>query len=190
MSPIIVHQYKEYSEDLHFNIPLDWTAHHKPPGYMDRDGWLKSMTQFSNVCGASPVNNRILFFDGHDSHFDDCTQRQMKCKNTQPFVLKSGKYGNYQTNDNGTNAKLKSLYNGSKSFCMLKYGMKNILPHHMKSILVKSWDSFNVYSVNIVREIFLKKIYSLSFLPNFPPTPRHVLPPSKSLLGPILKISM
>ena len=132
----------------------------------------------------------MLFFDGYTSHFYDRALSYMEDQYIQPFVLKSGKYGNYQTNDNGTNAKLKSLYNGSKSFCMLKYGMKNILPHHMKSILVKSWDSFNVYSVNIVREIFLKKIYSLSFLPNFPPTPRHVLPPSKSLLGPILKISM
>ena len=38
---------------------------------MDIDGWLKYMTQFSNVCGASDVKNKILFFDGHNSHFDN-----------------------------------------------------------------------------------------------------------------------
>ena len=69
--PIILHQTKEYFEDLHFKIPLDWTVHHTPSGYMDRDGWIKSKTQFSNVCGASPINNQIIFFDGHNNHFDD-----------------------------------------------------------------------------------------------------------------------
>ena len=71
MSPIIVHQYKEYSKDLHFNITLDLIVHHTPYGYMDRDGWLKAMIQFSNICGASLVNNQIIFFSGHYSHFDD-----------------------------------------------------------------------------------------------------------------------
>ena len=36
---------------------------HTPYGYTDRDGWIKATTQFSNRCGASPVNNQILFFD-------------------------------------------------------------------------------------------------------------------------------
>ena len=44
MPPIIVHQAKDCSQDLHYNIPLDWIVHHTPYGYMDRDGWLKSMT--------------------------------------------------------------------------------------------------------------------------------------------------
>ena len=90
MPPVIIQQAKEYSEDLHHNIPLDWTVHHTSYGYMDRDGWLKAMTQFSNICGASPVNNQILFFDGHDSHFDDRSLTQMQSKNIQPFILKAG----------------------------------------------------------------------------------------------------
>ena len=36
MKPLIVHQTKEYSKYLHFDIPLECTVHHKPSGYMDR----------------------------------------------------------------------------------------------------------------------------------------------------------
>ena len=57
---------------------------------MDRDGWLKAMVKFSNICGASPVNNQIIFFDGHDSHFGDRDLTQMQSKKIQPFVLKAG----------------------------------------------------------------------------------------------------
>ena len=80
------------------------------------------MTQLSNVCGASPVNNHILFFDVHESHFGKCTQTQMKCRNIQPFVLKLGDSINDQTNDNGPNTKLKYLYNVAESAWMPKYG--------------------------------------------------------------------
>ena len=36
--PIIVHQSKEYSQDLHFNILLDWKVYHAPYGYMNGEG--------------------------------------------------------------------------------------------------------------------------------------------------------
>ena len=124
MPSIIVHQAKDYSQDIHYNVPLDWIVHHIPSGYMDRDGWLKSTTQFSNVCGTSPVNNQILLFDGHCSHFGNVALRQIMCKKIQLFVLKSGHSINNHTNDNVPNAKLKSLYNVEKSVWMLKYGMK------------------------------------------------------------------
>ena len=88
MPPMIVNQAKKYSQDIHYNIPLDWIVHHTPSGYIDRYGWLKAMTQFSNLCGDSPVNNYILFFDGHDSHFNDGSIRKMMYKNIQPFFSK------------------------------------------------------------------------------------------------------
>ena len=110
------------------NIPLDLTVHHTPSGYMDRDGWLKSMTQFSNICGASPVNNQILFSDGHDSHFDDRTLTKTQIKNIHPFILQSGESINDQTNDNGPNSKRKALYNISKAKWMLKYGTTRFQP--------------------------------------------------------------
>ena len=65
---------------LHHNIPLDCTVHHTPSGYMYRYGWLKAMTQFSNICSASSFNNQILFFYGHDSHFYDRSLTQMQMK--------------------------------------------------------------------------------------------------------------
>ena len=85
MPPAVVHQAKEYSQDLQHNIPFDWTVHHTPSGYMDRDGWIKAMNQFSNIYGASPVNNQILFLYGHNSHFDDHALTQMQRKNIQPY---------------------------------------------------------------------------------------------------------
>ena len=156
MPPIIVHQSKEYSQDLNYNIPLDCIFHHTPSSYMDRYGWLKSMTQLSNVCSASPINNQILLFDGHDSHFDDCSLRQMMCKKIQPFVLKYGNSIDYQTNDNVPNAKLNSFYNVVKSVWMLKYGITKSSPYHLNSVLVEAWDDFKMSAGNIIRYSFAK----------------------------------
>ena len=122
MPTIIVHQAKEYSEDIRFNIPLDWTVHHTPSDYMDRYGWIKYMTQLSNICNAYPFNNQIIFFDGNEIHFNDHTLSYTEEKYIHLFFLKSGDSGRYQTNDNGPNAKLKCFYNYSKVSWMLKYG--------------------------------------------------------------------
>ena len=88
MPPIILHRSKEYSKDLQVKTLLEWTVYHIPSGYMYRNGRLKAMTQFSNVFGASPVNNQMIFFGGHGSHFDDHSLRQMKCQNINPFYWK------------------------------------------------------------------------------------------------------
>ena len=115
------------------------------------------MNQLSNVCGDSPVNNQILFFDGHGSHFDYFELRKMMCKKIQPFVLKLGESVNDQTNDNSPNAKLKSLYNVAKSAWMLKYGTKKFSPRHMNSVLVEAWVTLKVSSGNIIRDIFVTR---------------------------------
>ena len=123
---------------------------------MDRDGWLKAMTQLSNICGASPVNNQILFFDGHDIHFDDRALTHMQSKNIQPFILKLGDSINDQPNDNGPNSTLKALYNRSKAKWMVKYGTTRFQTHHMNSVLVKAWNAFKVASSNIIVDSFAK----------------------------------
>ena len=97
------------------------------------------MTQFSNICGASPVKNQILFFGGHDSHFGNRALTQMQIKNIQPFILKSGDSISDQPNDNGTNSKLKALNNILKENWMLKYGTTMFQPHHINSTLVERW---------------------------------------------------
>ena len=106
MSPIIIHQEKEYYQYIHFNIPLVWIVHHTTSRYMDISRWLKSTTQLSNVYGAYTINNKILFFDGHDIQFYDFTLGYTEDQNIQNFVLNSGNSSNYQTNDNKTNEKL------------------------------------------------------------------------------------
>ena len=87
MPTVVVHQANEYSRDIHHNVPFDWNVHHTPSGCMDRYWWLKVVTQFSNICGASPVKNYILFFDGHDSHFDDRALTHTQSKNIMPPVI-------------------------------------------------------------------------------------------------------
>ena len=123
---------------------------------MDRDGWLKAMIQFYNICRASPVNNQILFFDGHDSHFDNRDLTQIQSKNIHPFILKAGDSINKQPNDNRHNSKLKSLYNVSKAKWILNYGTTSFQPHHINSILVETWEAFMVSAGNIIRDIFSK----------------------------------
>ena len=154
--PFIVHQSKEYSQDLHHNIPLEWTVHHTPSGYMDRDGWIKAMTQFSNIYGASPVKNQILFFDRHDNHLDGRSLTKIQSKNIQPFILKAGDSTNDQPNENGPNTKLKALYNILKAKWMLKYGTTRFQPRHMNSVLVETWEACKVSYVNIIRDSFTK----------------------------------
>ena len=97
------------------------------------------MTQFFNIWGASPVNNQIGFFDGHDSHFDERVLIHMECQKIQPFVLKLGDSKNDQPNDNGPNEKLKSLYNDVNAARILNNGTSEFLTHCMNSILVEAW---------------------------------------------------
>lgn len=68
--PTIVHQGTELSGDMQHGLPDDWILHSSPSGYMDRDGWFKTIDNFSKLSGASEGNPQFLFFVGHDSHWD------------------------------------------------------------------------------------------------------------------------
>ena len=160
MPPIVVHQSKEYSQDLHHNIPLDWTVHRTPYVYMDIDRWLKAMVQFSNICRDSPFNNQTLFFNGHVSHFNGRALIQRQSKNIQPFILKSGDSINGHPNDNGPNSTLKALCNVWKAKWMLKYRTTTFQPHHMNNVIFETWEDFTVSSGNIITDSFLKLIHS------------------------------
>ena len=61
MPPIVVHQSKDYSQDTHFKILLDWIIHHKPSRYIDRDEWLKYINQFSNIWVPPPCQKPDTF---------------------------------------------------------------------------------------------------------------------------------
>ena len=105
---------------------------------MDRYRWLKDMTQFSNILGASPVNNQILFFDGHNIHFDDRALIQTKIKNIHHLILKAVESINDNPNENRYNSKLKDLYKISKSNWMLNYITTRFQPHLMNYVLVET----------------------------------------------------
>ena len=155
MLTIIVHQAKEYFQDLHLNIPLEWIIHHTPYSYMDIYGCIKSTTELLTVQGYSTISNQILFFVAHAMHFNDRSLSYMKDQYIQPFVLKSVKSVNDHFNVNGTNVKLKFPYTVSKLFFMMKYRREKFLPYHINSILVKVWDAFNLSSWNIIRDVIL-----------------------------------
>ena len=186
--PIILHQAKEYYQYLHHNVPLDWIVHHTPSDYMDRDGWLKYMTRLSNVCGASHVNNQIPFFDGHNSHFDDGSLRQMMFKNIEYFILKVGDSTNDQTNDNFPNEKLKSIYNLAKSKWMLNYRTTKFTtsPHEIRL----GWSMGCLQDVRWKKNqghIWKTMLPPPSDLPTSQQIPRCVLPSSKYILETTLK---
>ena len=114
------------------------------------------MNQLSNVYGTYPLNNQIIFFDGHHSHFDERALRHMEYQNIQPFILKSGDSTKYHSNDNLPNTKLKSCYNEVKSMWMLKNGKTNCLTHHMKYLVIKAYGAFKIPAGNIIWDIFVK----------------------------------
>ena len=90
MPPIIFYQWKDSSQDIQFNTPLYYISRHKPYGYMDKYGWLKFMTKFATICGDFTINNQIIFFNRHDTHFNNCALNYTKDQNIQPVTLKSG----------------------------------------------------------------------------------------------------
>ena len=85
MPPIIFHQEKDNYQDPHLNIALNWILQHTPCEYMDRYGCIKATAQLSTAWGASTIKNKIIFFDGNDSHFDDRALSYMGDQNIQPF---------------------------------------------------------------------------------------------------------
>ena len=71
---------------------------------------MKAMIHFKTVCGENKLNPQVLFYDGHDTHFDDRAIHILRSHHIKPFVLKAGDSGNCHPNDNGSNLKLKGLY--------------------------------------------------------------------------------
>ena len=88
------------------------------------------------------------------------------CVTCGPFIIKAGDSINDQPNENGTNSKLKALYNISMAKWMLKYGTTRFQPHHMKYVPVETWESFMISYGNIIRDSFAKTHLLLLSPPN------------------------
>ena len=123
---------------------------------MDKDGWYKVINMFTKKAGASADNIQILYYDGHDSHWDSDALDLMCERFIQPFVLKAGDSENDQPQDNGSNAKLKSCYNNRKSEWSRKFLSTAYSPAHMNTVLVLAWQDFVTEAAGIIKRSFDK----------------------------------
>ena len=154
MTPVIIHQAENYTHHLHWNLPSDWLVHNTPSVYMYINGWMKAMSLFSSTYGSRNMNPRVLFFDVHDSHFDDRATHILRSHHISPFILKSGESTNDQPNDNGPNLKLKRYYGIEKVKWQRQHGTMKCNAAHIKSILVEMWHSFQKQSAYVIIDAF------------------------------------
>ena len=152
--PVIVHQSATLSADLLLGVPGDWIVHCTPSGYMDRDGWWKAIQQFCKLSGAHAGNNQALFFDGHDSHWDADALDMMSHNFVHGFFLKAGDSVNDQPNDNGFNAKAKSIYNDEKALWDEEYVTTPYSPPMMNKVMVKMWSRLSCEAGNTIKHSF------------------------------------
>ena len=71
-------------------------------------------------------------------------------------MLKSIDSINNLPNGKEPKSKLKAIYNISKAKWIMKYGTTRFQHHHMKYVLVWTWEVFTVSAVNIIRYSFDK----------------------------------
>ena len=117
---------------------------------MNRDGWMKSMMHFKAVCGANKHNPRVLFYDGHDIHFDKRNINILHSNHIKPFVLKTGDSGNDHPNDNGPNFNLKGLYGQAIINWQIQHGTLKFTNSHMNAVLVETRRSFQLSSAPVI----------------------------------------
>ena len=117
---------------------------------MDRGGWMKAMIHFSRTCGDSKINPLVLFFDGHNIHFDDRTTHILQSHHISSFILKEGDSTNNQSNDNGPNLKLKRYYVIAKMKWQRQHGTMKVTAAHMNYVLVEMWHSFQQQSASVI----------------------------------------
>ena len=98
------------------------------------------------------MNPQVLFFGGHDSHFDDRATHILQSYHTSPFILKAGDSTNDQPNENGPNLKLKRYYGIAKIKWQIQHGTMKFTHSHMNSVLVEMWHSFQQQSACAERQ--------------------------------------
>ena len=123
---------------------------------MDRYGWHKSMSHFPSMCCSSLLNPQVLFYDGHDSHFDDRALYIILKHNIQSFILKASDYVHDQPSNNGPNMKLKILYGNARINCMRHHVTLKFILAHINSVLVETWEIFKLSSATITQKYFKK----------------------------------
>ena len=116
---------------------------------MDRDGWHKSMSHFASMCCSYPLNTQGLFYDDHESHFDDRELYILCTHNIQCFILRAGEYVHDQPNNNSPNMNIKNLYGNARMNWMRHHGTLKSKPPQNNYVLVETWESFIISSTTI-----------------------------------------
>ena len=111
------------------------------------------------------MNPQVLFFDGHDSHFDDRATHIMRSHHISQFILKAGDSTNDQPNDNGPNLMLKRYYSIVRVKWQIQHGTMKFAPAHMNSVLVEMWHLFQQQSARVI----ITELKKTKLLPLAPP---------------------
>ena len=106
------------------------------------------------MCCSSPLNPQLLFYDGHDIHFNDRALYILRRHKTQSFIFKAGYSVHYQAKKIGPNMKLNNLYGNTRINCMRHHGTLNFTPPHTNSVLVETREDFKLSSTKITYKAF------------------------------------
>ena len=107
------------------------------------------MSHFPSMCCSSPLNPQVLFYDCHDSHFDD-RELDILCKhNIQSFILKADDSVHEQPNYKGPKTNIKNMYGSSRTNWMRHHGNLKLTPDNISSVLVVTWEALKISSMTI-----------------------------------------
>ena len=139
---MVVHQRANYTRDIHYNIPSNWVIHNSPSGQC-------IVAVGINPCADLLLNPQVLFYDVHDSYFDD-KALDILCKHKiQYFILESGDFVYDQPNNNVPNMNFNHLYGNAIMNWIRQHGTLEFTPAHINYVLVETWESFKLSSATI-----------------------------------------
>ena len=118
------------------------------------------MDHFTSMCCSSTLNTQVLFYDGHDIHFDDRSLNILWSHYIQSLIIKSGESMHEQPNDNGPKLKPKNLYGNERMNWMGKHGTIKFTPYHINYALVETWEALKPSSTTITQK-YSKKTHLL-----------------------------
>ena len=114
------------------------------------------MDHFPSMCCSSTLNTQVLFYDGHDSHFDDREFNILRRHKIQSLILKAGDSVHDHPNYNCPNMKLNNFYGNARMDWMRHDRDLKFSPSHTNSVLVKTWEAFKLPSATTTQKIFKK----------------------------------
>ena len=94
--------------------------------------------------------------DGHDSHWDPDSLELLNDKHVNAFFLKPGDSENDQPKDNGSNCKVKAIYDFTKEEWREQYATTPFTPAYFNKVIVQTWEKFMTVCAPIIQHSFIK----------------------------------